>query len=162
MAATYGRTQLTKTGRDVEVIADGDYSRMKSGGVTLDVATIAAVAGAPATLTDDTVVPVGKKYLRFGQILARITATGLYGPFDPAAADGRQTLARGSCFLPNQTWLDDPGTGLLASSLHPAVFDGGHVWRDRLLITTGAASLAAGPTVAAFEAAFPEVSYAGF
>lgn len=32
-------------------------------------------------------------YIRSGTPLGRITATGLYGPYDNAAADGRETLA---------------------------------------------------------------------
>lgn len=82
------------------------------------------------------------------------TARGSFGPYNPAATDGRQTLTRGECFILNQTVLE---TDL--GSDHPAVLDGGRVWKDRLLITPGSASLAAGPTVAAFETAFPQVSY---
>lgn len=86
---------------------------------------------------------------------------GKYGPYDPAATDGRQLLTRGECFIVNQTVLKtgvaggfDPGV-----TDHPAVFDGGPTWKARLLITTGAHSLAAGPTVAEFETAFPRVEY---
>jgi hypothetical protein len=162
MAISIGQVLGPKTGRDVRVIANGRYDRAKGGGVTLDVATIAAVTGSPATLADDTVVPVGSKYLRFGQILCKITASGLFGPYDSAAADGRQTLARGDCFFLDKTWLD-VGSGVMVpqgqGSIHVAGFYGGDVWRERLLITTGTASLAAGPTVAAFEAAFPQVHY---
>lgn len=87
-----------------------------------------------------------------------VATAGYYGPYDPAATDGRQTLTRGSCFVLDQTFQEDP-TGLLGSQNYPPVFDGGQVWRKRLLITTGTHSLAAGPTVAEFETAFPRIGY---
>ena len=80
---------------------------------------------------------------------------GKYGPYDPGATDGRQLLTRGDCFILNQTVLQSgvfPGLG--ANSDHPAVFEYGPVWKARLLITTGAHSLAAGPTVVEFRRAF--------
>jgi hypothetical protein len=40
------------------------------------------------------------------------------------------------------------------------VLEGGLVWKARLLATTGAASLAAGPTFANLEAALPRLRYA--
>lgn len=81
---------------------------------------------------------------------------GKYGPFDPAASDGRQTLTRGSCFLLNTTMRE----GDLLSN-HPPVLDGGRIWKARV-IQSGVAghSLALGPTLAEFEAAFPQISYA--
>jgi hypothetical protein len=166
MAHSYGQVLTTATGRDVEVIADGNYFGAKSGGITLDVTTIAAVAGSDVTYPDGTVVPVGAKGMRFGQVLCRITATGKYGPYDPAATGtGRDVLARGSSYFLNRTWVDDLALGGLLvptrGTLHPPVYEAGRVWRAKLLITTGTASLAAGPTVAAFEAAFPGVTYVG-
>jgi hypothetical protein len=81
---------------------------------------------------------------------------GWFGPYDPAAADGRQTLVRGNCFIMNETVKQE-----YLHSNHPPVLDGGRVFKARLLQAgTGAASLAAGPTLAAFEAAFPQISYA--
>ena len=55
--------------------------------------------------------------------------TGLYGPSDTSATDGRQTLTRGECFILNQTVLYSE-----LGSDHPPVFDGGAVWADRLLV----------------------------
>jgi hypothetical protein len=78
-----------------------------------------------------------------------------------AATDGRQTLTRGECYILNETCLENgviPGLGGGASD-HPAVFDGGPAWKARILMTAGAHSLAAGPTVAEFEAAFPRIDY---
>jgi hypothetical protein len=79
------------------------------------------------------------------------TNTGMYGPWDSAATDGRATLAIGDCYVLNRTVKElDP------FSAHPEAIYGGRVWRDRLLITAGTHSLAVGPTVAEFLAAFPQ------
>lgn len=80
--------------------------------------------------------------------------TGKYGPYDSAATDGRQTLTRGNCFLVNHTVKE-----LDAKSDHPPVLDGGRVFKDRIIATTGTASLADGPTFTNLEAAFPRLSY---
>jgi hypothetical protein len=92
------------------------------------------------------------------------SGTGLYGPYDSAATDGRQTLARGHCFILNETVLQTPIAGLAGvASDHPAVFAGGLVWKARLKIgSVNPVYLGAGnqPTVAAFETAFPNVQYA--
>ena len=257
--SSFGRTVLPDTtGRPLQVIAvpPPDW---KVGGVTIDWSTVAAVSGSDVTTPDEIVVKIGAKYLRYGQILTKITqrevqsvtvtgtptggntvlgiviggvsytvtlpynatassaqalfdaalgtnkvtvgggalpgtpltvtfnvsenvaamthtdaytggsspaaaigtttqgttSRGSFGPYDPSATDGRQTLTRGECFILNETALE-----ALAGSDHPGVFDGGIVWKDRLLITTGTHSLAAGPTVSEFETAFPRVSYA--
>jgi hypothetical protein len=86
---------------------------------------------------------------------------GKYGPYDPAASDGRQTLTRGECFILNETVLETGLAGTIDPGVtdHPAVFDGGPTWKARVLMTTGTHSLAAGPTVGEFEAAFPRVEY---
>jgi hypothetical protein len=42
---------------------------------------------------------------------------------------------------------------------HPPVLVGGLVWKSRILATTGSASLAAGPTFTALEAALPRLDY---
>lgn len=88
---------------------------------------------------------------------------GKYGPYDPAATDGRQTLTRGKCFINNKSVKEGGHIADLNTmpTDHPQVFDGGTVWKDRLLMTTGTHSLAAGPTVTEFEAAFPRIAYAG-
>lgn len=91
------------------------------------------------------------------------STSGKYGPYDPAATDGRQTLSRGKCFILNRT-VKELGYGAninIVQTDHPQVFDGGTVWKDRVVMTTGTHSLAAGPTVTEFESAFPRVAYAG-
>lgn len=159
--STFGRTLLPglNTGRIAQVTSDGN-PEFKTGGLTVDWSTVAPVAGAPVTLTDEVVVPVGDSYLRYGQVLAKITATGKYGPFDPAAADGRQNLNRSETFIVNVTTLQTPASGIgSTTSDHPQVIEGGKVWRDRILATAGAHSLAAGPTWAELEEALPRLRY---
>lgn len=74
----------------------------------------------------------------------------MYGPYDSAASDGRATLAIGDAWIVNKTVKElDP------FSAYDGPMIGGYMWRDRLLITTGSASLAVGPTVANFLATFP-------
>jgi hypothetical protein len=263
MGSTYGRTVLETVGASIQVSAD-HAPEWKGLGLTVDWATV-AVAGADVNLEDGFFCPAGEKYIRYGQVLCRmtlqpaqtITVTGTptggtftvtgtrpdtgavttatvaynaavagtqtamdtifgagntlvtgagalpgnvhtvtfqgalinyavpvmttnstgfiggsaptataaivnaggnfgwYGPYDPAATDGRQTLVRGDCYIANHSVREqgDP------TSNHVPALRGGLLWRQRLLITTGAASLAAGPTVTAFEAAFPRVAY---
>lgn len=86
---------------------------------------------------------------------------GKYGPYDPAATDGRQLPVRGDAFILNQTVLENgviPGLGG-GTSDHPAVLEGGKIWKARVLMTTGTHSLAAGPTVTEFETVFPSALY---
>jgi hypothetical protein len=81
---------------------------------------------------------------------------GFYGPYDPSATDGRQTLEKGRCFLVGRT--------VRQYDLHadyPPVLYGGLLYKGRILATNGAASLAAGPTFANLEAALPRMAYAG-
>jgi hypothetical protein len=78
--------------------------------------------------------------------------TGLYGPYDPAASDGRATLSRGSTFVTAETIREDE-----IASNYPPVISGGSVFKERILATSGAASLAAGPTWANLLAALPRL-----
>lgn len=88
---------------------------------------------------------------------------GMYGPYDPNATDGRATLQRGECWVLDNTWLANDGVpGVIPTmEIIGGVIDGGHIWSARILNAgTGAPSLAAGPTWAAFLAAFPEFEFA--
>lgn len=90
------------------------------------------------------------------------SGNGKYGPYDPAATDGRQTLVRGRAFVLDETYVVNPsGAGLPASNdIIGGVFDDGLVWFDRLLqsnLVTG--TLALGPTLANFETVFPNITY---
>jgi hypothetical protein len=152
--STFGQTTLATVGRGVKVCADG-RPEAKQGGVTIDWATVAAVAGADVTIDDGLVIKIGEKYLRRGQVVTKITASGKYGPFDPAVVDGREALDRGETFILDQTVKEND-----RASDHPVAIYGGLLFKDRILATTGAASLAAGPTFATLEAALPRMQYA--
>lgn len=157
---SFGRQSVGSTGINLQVAADG-LPEMKPGGVTLDWSTVAAVSGSDQTYPDGTVVKVGRKGLRLGQPLCKITATGKYGPYDPAASDGREILKRGDCYILNESWLEAPLFGIATGqNAHPPVLEGGLVWKARLLATTGTHSLAAGPTFTELEAVFPRLRYA--
>lgn len=267
--STYGRQVLGQTGRDIAVWADLQDAQFKVGGITLDWSLFAAVSGADVTLNDKTIIKIGEKYARYGQIVCKVTqaeiqtvdlsgdddptggtwdatilgntltgiawnvtaaamqalinaldvpgaesvtvskstfvytvtfpssmgnvaaitadATDLtggvgdtfaitittttggtstgdkYGPYDPAATDGRQSLNRGDCYILNRTVKETGQVASLNNTVtdHPQVGDGGTLWKQRILMTTGTHSLAAGPTVTEFQAAFPRVAYAG-
>jgi hypothetical protein len=151
--STFGRQQLLTVGHGVKLGADG-RPEFKHGGVSIDWTTVAAVAGADVTLPDGFTVLIGEKYLRYGQVVTKITASGKYGPYDPAAADGRQTLASGSAFILNETVKEND-----LHSDHPPVIDGGKVWKARLIQSELAAhTLALGPTLAELLALFPRLS----
>lgn len=87
-------------------------------------------------------------------------SAGKYGPYDPAATDGRQTLARGSCFILDQTYVLAPAGASFPSTPDQMgnVFDAGRVWKSRVLQSeTVTASKALGPTLANFLTAFPAI-----
>lgn len=88
-------------------------------------------------------------------------AKGKWGPYDPAATDGRQVLTPGECYILNETVLENGVIAGLTSGNtdHPAVLDGGTVWKARILMTEGTHSLAAGPTVTEVNEAFPRLNY---
>jgi hypothetical protein len=153
MSNTFARTLIETTGRSIQVTADG-RPEMKHAGVTIDWSTIVAVAGADVTLKDGVVVKIGEKYLRYGQVLSLITASGKYGPYDPAAVDGRAVApVRGEAYILNETIKEDE-----VASDFPPVLEGGRVFLGRIIQSgVGAASLAAGPTLANLLAGFPRL-----
>lgn len=78
----------------------------------------------------------------------------MYGPYDTAAVDGRQTLTPGAVFIVNETWKE---TDL--HSNHPPVIEGGKVWKARLIATAGTHSLANGPTFTELLAVLPRLTF---
>jgi hypothetical protein len=151
--ATYGQNTIASIGRSIQVSADGS-PEWKHIGVTIDWTTVAAVAGADVTYLDGVLVQIGEKALRYGQVLTKITASGKYGPYDPAAVDGRQTLTNGEAFILNETAREDD-----VASDHPAVIAGGLVFLSRVIQSgVAAASLALGPTLANLLATFPRLA----
>lgn len=265
----YGRqSSLIVTGSGTQLTADG-RPEWKTGGVTIDWANTVTAVGSDTTLPDATVVKNGLKYLRYGQLLCKITAApiltvtitgtptggtftltflrpdtqtlvttapiafnasaatvlaavqlvmgpnqvasaaggalpgtavtltfnvniapgsintaaltggtpagtvtqptgnllgnyGKYGPHDPGASDGRQTLTVGECGLLNETILQSGYVvGLPTGNVdNCGVIVGGRVYLDRLIAippNTGAASLASGPTRANLMVALPRL-----
>ncbi len=106
---------------------------------------------------DNVIVPQGLKYVPFGLVLARITASGgagtvgKYGPYDTGASDGRQTLTRGQCFFANySTVQNDPHADYC-----PGVFEGGLIYIARVkVLSSGAFVNTWNSTIAA---AFPRI-----
>jgi uncharacterized protein (DUF433 family) len=150
--ATYGQSTIAQIGRSIQVSADG-RPLWKHIGVTIDWTTVAAVAGSDVTFLDGVLVQIGEKALRYGQVLTKITASGKYGPYDPAATDGRQLLVVGEAFFLNETAREDD-----VASDHPAVCYGGLCFLSRFIQSgVAAASLALGPTLANLLATFPQL-----
>jgi hypothetical protein len=69
----YGRQILSASAvAPTRVSADGN-PQYKPGGVTLDLATIPAASGSDITLPDGSVIKANTQYLRYGQVLVKIT-----------------------------------------------------------------------------------------
>jgi hypothetical protein len=260
----FARSQVLPT----RVSADGN-PKYKAGGVMIDLSTIPAASGTDTTLQDGSIIKAGQQYMRYGQILTKITSSevqslaiggiptggdftlavngqttaaitfstteattaanidaalealstigagnvtvtspgtdsfvitfaaalgnvgpitatltgltggsgytatiatthagesyGKFGPYDPAATDGRASLVRGDAFILDETWFYYPAESALLSAPNDfigGVFEAGDVWKDRILQSGVAAhTLAAGPTLAEFETLFPRISY---
>jgi hypothetical protein len=155
---SYGRTVLEKTGIPINIVADG---RPVWGmiGKTIDWTTVTPLASA---YTDQSGIslPAGVKMLRFGQPMCTITASGLIGPFDPAASDGRQnppTYQTGG--LLNETIIQNGLLGITTfNDTNVGLIVGGYVYIDRVIQSgTAAHSLAAGPTLAELMAGLPDL-----
>lgn len=148
--ATFGTRTLETGGRGVQVSADGN-PRWKAGGITIDWSTVTAVTE-DTTLDDGTIVKNGDKYLRYGTVLSRITASNKYGECLTNLSDGRETVTnavRGRAYILNETVVySEPGSD------HPAVFDGGLVFKGRLLINGSNQ-----PTEANIETMFPAITF---
>lgn len=127
MANSYGIRLLDTVGRTIQLLANNTGIRWKPGALTVDWDTVPSVA-VPVALEDGIHVEAGAKYLRYGQIMAEITASGKYGPYNTGAADGRQTLTKGKCFLINETVLESDSTSEIIGGL-----EAGRVWRARLM-----------------------------
>lgn len=156
----YGRTALPNNAIfPTRVSADGS-PEYKAGGITIDWSIVTAASG-DQTLADGSIVKDGQKFLRYGQVMTKITTSGKFGPYDPAVTEGRELLVRGNCFILDETVLQYPaGSSLLspANDQYGSAIEGGKVFLDRI-IQSGVAShtLAAGPTKAELLAAFPGI-----
>lgn len=156
----YGQQTLGIVGSSLQLIASGlSNVRWKVGGITIDWATVTAV-GVDTVIGNGTTVKAGQKYIPMGTVLAKITASGKYGPADTSVSDGRQTVGsaqRSNAFLLNEDLVQNPPLGLIQgnASDHPGVFDGGTIWRARLLVG-GTNQI----TMANFLLAFPAIDFA--
>jgi hypothetical protein len=266
---TYGRQVIgSSTGNPIQLSSDG-WPEWMTGGSTVDWSLVAAVAGSDVTSPEGFTVKVGQKWLRFGQVMAKVSGllaqtitetgvptggsfnvfgtrpdtgfsntatvafnssvaatqaamdsifgagntvvsgagalpanvqtvtfqgnlanimvptltlglnaltggttpnvafatsananTGKYGPYDPGASDGRQTLVPGSCGLLNESVVQNGILGVfsLQPTDNPGLVTGGRVWLARVLQTGAAAhTLAGGPTFAELMAALPRL-----
>jgi hypothetical protein len=150
--SSFGRIDQGSVGKGIQVSADG-RPEAKTGGITIDWSTRTAQASTDAVWEENVTLKVGKKGYRYGQVMCRITASGKFGAYDPAASDGRQTLAQGDCVILNRSVLEDE-----RMSDHPEAIVGGDVFLDRIIHSgTGTHTLAAGPTLAELLAAFPRL-----
>lgn len=88
----YGRTVLGTIGQDIQVIAGPDPV-WKFAGCTLDWSTVAAVSGSDLTLPDGNIIKVGSKFLRYGQVLTRISNPTVMTLTDTGASAGSFKLS---------------------------------------------------------------------
>jgi hypothetical protein len=153
-----GRTVLQQTGIPISITADG---RPIWGmiGKRVDWSKVAALA-APYTDASGISLPAGVKMLRFGQPMVTVTATGLIGPYDPAASDGRQTpptYQTGG--LLNETIVQNGQLGITTyNDTDVGLLIGGFVYIDRVIHSgVGTHTLAAGPTLAELMAGLPDL-----
>ena len=142
------------------VLAPGQA--VSSSGGALGTAAVTVVFG-----TYFPIVTVNGALLTGGTVTPAVTVvgatSGYFGPYDPAASDGRQNLNRGDCFVLDEMVLQyDAGTSALTSATDQTggALEGGHIYIDRVLQSgAAAASLALGPTLVNFSAAFPRFSF---
>ena len=165
----FGRTFLTNHQIYPTRVSFDGRPQYKPGGVQIDWSVVTATGTNNTTLGDGSVILPSTKFLRYGQILTKITSTGTnntgyFGPYDPSALDGRQTMTRGEAFIVDET-ITQYATGTAGSGpvndQVGGVFDAGTVWKDRILQSgTNTHTLALGPTLAEVNTLFPAITYA--
>ncbi len=162
----FGRTFLPNNQIFPTQVSLDNRPNFKPGGVTLDWATVNTAGGSgtsTATLGDGSTIYDNVKYLRYGQIITYINASGKYGPYDPSATDGRQTLTRGQCYIVNQTttqYVTGVAPNSVVNDMVGGVFDEGSVFADRVLHSgTNTATGTLGPTLSNFNTAFPGIRF---
>jgi hypothetical protein len=103
-----------------------------------------------------------------GTVAAALDAgvySGYYGPFDPDATDGRQTLANGRCVVLDETVTENDPVTLLPIQANDNIGFGliaGDVFLERIITTTSTQTLAAGPTQAELLAVLPMLNFVRF
>lgn len=87
----YGRNVLTtNTVLNTRVTVDGSPI-FKTGGCTLDLTTLTAASGSDTTLPDGSIIKANNQFLRYGQVLCKIT-TGTTQTLTSTATGGTFTL----------------------------------------------------------------------
>jgi len=109
---------------------------------------------AHSVIVDNTYVTAdsaSRKRVAGGTLLCKITASGLYGPYDKTASDGRQTLAEEATVFTHRgvdvTLYDRAVAGLFAD----CVF-------DKSQLTTNGVSFH-GTSLTSLKAAFPQCTF---
>lgn len=118
---SYNVTLRKKTIAGQLNIFDSSMVRWITGGVTLDHTTV--------TPDGD-----GKKRLKAGTPLGKITATGKYGPYDAGASDGRETAV---CMLGEDVDFELDSSGQFGDQVATA-FDMARVIEARLPVPVDA------------------------
>jgi hypothetical protein len=117
---------------------------------TFNIPGTISISTSAASLTGGTPTAVA------AEVTASTAYSGQFGPYDPSATDGRQTMTRGKCFWIMRT-VQESDRG----SAYAAGLEGGRVFLERLIQSgVASASLAAGPTLANVNTAFPGLRYA--
>lgn len=124
----------------------------------------ASMGDAPQLTSTNSLTGGSSPAIAHATTTAGLASNGKFGPYDPSATDGRQTLTRGDAFILNETWVYNPAgssfAGLGGTDTIGGVFNAGLCWFDRLLQSGAAsASLALGPTKANLETLFPNIYY---
>lgn len=149
--STFGQYSFGKFGSGITVSADGSPVA-KVAGVQIGWAGVKAVAAA-YTFKDQDSVEAGEKFIRYGTLVARVTAAsagtlaldanivGKFVPFVGTGAAGQYTAyngdatmavstAEGDVFIINRSVHEDD-----VLSDHPEAIDGGRIYKRRLLVT---------------------------
>src|SRR4051812_34224319 len=88
----FGRQPLAGSSPGFTRVSSDGSPLVKTAGVSLDWATVAAVASNDVTLNDGSVIKVGAKYLRYGQVITKITS-GTVQTLTGTATGGTFTLS---------------------------------------------------------------------
>jgi hypothetical protein len=77
-------------------------------------------------------------YIPSGTVISKVTATGLWGPYDSAASDGRQTVGDGTVGILFNSVPAYNAAGAARAKVGSAVFVHGFVNSSKLPFATGA------------------------
>lgn len=148
--ATYGYKEIERVGMGLQTLVHLDDAQWKLGGVTIHWPAITAETTDPyrevrpdgetantnflsSNNPADEYVYLGEKYIRYGTVLCRIsggTADGKFAPYGSTSIGGGTLLkTRGNMYICNLSVHDED----IASDHAKGVFEGGLVWKYRLL-----------------------------